>query len=75
MALSGARGLISLGVVTLPLTVLFATLWLILPWSEGLVQYAAAPLLGIPLILLFNMKGLNPIIALSAMAVMWPLSL
>jgi len=73
MALSGARGLISLGIVTLPLTVLFATLWLILPWSEGLVQYAAAPLLGIPLILLFNMKGLNPIIALSAMAVMWPL--
>jgi len=73
MTLSGARGLISLGVVTLPLTTLFATLWLILPWSEGLVQYAVAPLLGVPLILLFNMKGLDPIIALSAMAVMWPL--
>lgn len=73
MALSGARGLISLGVVTLPLTTLYITLWLILPWSEGLVQYAVAPLLGVPLILLFNMKGLNPIIALSAMAVMWPL--
>jgi len=73
MALSGARGLISLAVVTLPLTVLYATLWLILPWSEGLVQYAVAPLLGVPLILLFNMKGLNPIIALSAMSVMWPL--
>ncbi len=73
MALSGARGLISLGVVTLPLTTLYATLWLILPWSEGLVQYAVAPLLGVPLILLFNMKGLDPIIALSAMAVMWPL--
>jgi TRAP-type C4-dicarboxylate transport system permease large subunit len=73
MALSGARGLISLKVVTLPLMVLFATLWLILPFSEGLVQYAVAPLLGVPLILLFNMKGLNPIIALSGMAVMWPL--
>ena len=73
MTLSGARGLISLGVVTLPLTTLYATLWLILPWSEGLVQYAVAPLLGVPLILLFNMKGLDPIIALSAMAVMWPL--
>ncbi len=73
MALTGARGLISLGVVTLPLTVLYATLWLILPWSEGLVQYAVAPLLGVPLILLFNMKGLDPIIVLSAMAVMWPL--
>ena len=59
--------------MTLPLTTLYATLWLILPWSEGLVQYAVAPLLGVPLILLFNMKGLDPIIALSAMAVMWPL--
>ncbi len=73
MALTGARGLISLGVVTLPLWVLFGTLFLILPLSEGLLQYAAAPLLGVPLILLFNMKGLNPIIALSAMAVMWPI--
>jgi len=73
MALSGARGLISLGVVTLPLWVLFSTLFLILPVSEGLLQYAVAPLLGVPLILLFNMKGMNAIIALSAMAVMWPI--
>ena len=73
MALSGARGLISLGVVTLPLGLLFVTLFLILPISEGLLQYAAAPLLGVPLILLFNMKGLDPVIALSAMAVMWPI--
>lgn len=72
MALSGARGLISLGVVTLPLWVLFGTLWIILPFSEGLLQYAVAPLLGVPLVLLFNMKAMNPIIALSAMAVMWP---
>ncbi len=73
MALSGARGLISLGVVTLPLVAIFALLWLILPFSEGLVQYAAAPLLGVPLILLFNMKGINPIIALAGMAVMFPI--
>ena len=73
MAASGSRGLISLGVVTLPLGVLFATLFLILPISEGAVQYAAAPLLGVPLIMLFNMKGMDPVIALSAMAVMWPL--
>jgi len=72
MALTGARGLISLGVVTLPVIVLYFTLFIILPVSEGLLQYAVAPLLGVPLILLFNMKGLNPIIALSAMAVMWP---
>ncbi|MEA1964685.1 MAG: C4-dicarboxylate ABC transporter [Candidatus Aerophobetes bacterium] len=73
MALSGARGLISLGIVILPLWVLYSTLFLILPWSEGLVQYAVAPLLGVPLIFLFNMKGLSPIIVLSGMTVMWPL--
>jgi TRAP-type C4-dicarboxylate transport system permease large subunit len=73
MALSGARGLISLAIVILPLGLLYATLFLILPISEGLLQYAVAPLLGVPLIFLFNMKGLDPIIALSAMAVMWPL--
>lgn len=73
MALSGARGLISLGVVTMPLPAIFATLFLILPLSEGVLQYAAAPLLGIPLIFLFNMKGFNPIIALAGMATMWPI--
>ncbi|MFA7620534.1 MAG: C4-dicarboxylate ABC transporter, partial [Aminobacteriaceae bacterium] len=73
MALSGVRGLISLEVVTLPLGVLFATLFIILPLSEGLVQYAVAPLIGVPLIMLFNMRGLDPIIALSAMSVIWPL--
>jgi len=41
--------------------------------SWGLVEYASAPLLGVPLILLFNMKGIDPVVALSAMAVMWPL--
>jgi TRAP-type C4-dicarboxylate transport system permease large subunit len=73
MALSGARGLVSLGVVTLPLWFLFISLWAILPVAQGVFQYAVAPLLGVPLIFLFNMEGLNPIIALSAMAVMWPL--
>ncbi len=72
MALSGARGLISLSIVTMPLVAIFATLFIILPVSEGLIQYAVAPLIGVPLILLFNMKGFNPIIALAGMAAMWP---
>jgi TRAP-type C4-dicarboxylate transport system permease large subunit len=73
MTLSGARGLIALSVVTLPLPLIFALLFLILPISEGAIQYAVAPLLGVPLILLFNMKGFNPIIALAGMSVMWPI--
>lgn len=72
LALSGARGLLSLAVVILPLSVLFATLWIILPLSEGVLQYAVAPLFGVPLIMLFNMLGLDPIVSLSTWAVMWP---
>lgn len=73
MTLTGARGLLSLAVVTLPLGVLFATLWIILPVSEGILQYAVAPLFGVPLIMLFNMLGLDPVIALATWAVMWPI--
>ncbi|MFW5981076.1 MAG: C4-dicarboxylate ABC transporter [bacterium] len=73
MALSGARGMVSLGVVTLPLWFLFASLWLISPVAQGVFQYAVAPLLGVPLIFLFNMEGINIVIGLSALSVMWPL--
>ena len=72
LTLTGARGLISLGVVILPIWLLFAALWIILPVSEGVLQYAVAPLFGVPLIMLFNMLGYNPVIALSCWAVMWP---
>lgn len=73
MTLTGARGLLSLAVVSLPITVLFATLWIILPISEGILQYAVAPLFGVPLIMLFNMLGYDPVISLAAWSVMWPI--
>lgn len=73
MTLTGARGLLSLAVVTLPITVIFATLWLILPVAEGVLQYAVAPLFGVPLIMLFNQLGFDPIVSLSTWAVMLPL--
>ena len=73
MTLTGARGLLSLLVVTLPITVIFATLWLILPVAEGVLQYAVAPLFGVPLIMLFNQLGYDPIVSLSTWAVMLPL--
>ncbi len=72
LTLTGARGLVSLAVVILPIWLLFATLWLILPVGEGVLQYAIAPLLGVPLIMLFNMKGYNAVIALATWSVMWP---
>jgi len=73
MTLTGVRGLLAVTAVTLPVTVVFATLFLVLPVSEAVLMYGAAPVLGVPLILLFNTMGLDPIIALAGMSVIWPL--
>jgi hypothetical protein len=73
MTLTGVRGLLAVTVVTLPVAIVFATLWLVLPISEAVLMYGAAPVLGVPLILLFNNMGLDPIVALAGMSVIWPL--
>jgi len=48
-------------------------LFLVLPVSEAVLMWGAAPVLGVPLVLLFNTIGLNPIVALAGMSVIWPL--
>ena len=73
MTLTGVRGLIAITVVTLPLLAVLLSLSLVLPVSEAVLMWGAAPVLGVPLVLLFNTIGLNPIIALAGMSVIWPL--
>ncbi len=73
MTLTGVRGLIAITTVTLPLTAVILTLPLILPASEAVLMWGAAPVLGVPLVLLFNTLGLNPIVALAGMSLIWPL--
>jgi len=73
MTLTGVRGLLAVTAVTLPLAVVFATLCIVLPISEAVLMYGAAPVLGVPLVLLFNTMGLDPIIALAGMSIIWPL--
>ncbi|MGA2587387.1 MAG: C4-dicarboxylate ABC transporter [Candidatus Aminicenantales bacterium] len=73
MTLTGVRGLISVTVVTLPVMIVILTLFLTLPVSESVLMWGAAPVLGVPLVLLFNHINLNPIIALAGMSVIWPL--
>jgi CitMHS family citrate-Mg2+:H+ or citrate-Ca2+:H+ symporter len=73
MTLTGVRGLIAISIVTLPLLAVLLTLGFVLPVSEAVLMWGAAPVLGVPLILLFNTIGLNPIIALAGMSVIWPL--
>jgi CitMHS family citrate-Mg2+:H+ or citrate-Ca2+:H+ symporter len=73
MTLTGVRGLIAITVVTLPVLAVILTLAITLPVSEAVLMWGAAPVLGVPLVLLFNTIGLNPIIALAGMSVIWPL--
>ena len=73
MTLTGVRGLISVTVVTLPAMVVILTLFLTLPVSESVLMWGAAPVLGVPLVLLFSTMNLNPVIALAGMSVIWPL--
>jgi TRAP-type C4-dicarboxylate transport system permease large subunit len=73
MAMTGVRGLIAITIVTLPLTLVILSMAVVLPASEAVLMWGAAPVLGVPLILLFNTIGLNPIVALAGMSVIWPL--
>ncbi len=73
MTLTGVRGLLAVTTVTLPVVVVYATLFFVLPVSEAVLMWGAAPVLGVPLVLLFNTIGLNPIVALAGMSIIWPL--
>ena len=73
MTLTGVRGLIAITTVTLPLTAVILSLSFVLPISEAVLMWGAAPVIGVPLVLLFNTIGLNPIVALAGMSVIWPL--
>ena len=73
MTLTGVRGLLAVTTVTLPILVVYGSLFLVLPVSEAVLMWGAAPVIGVPLVLLFNTIGLDPIVALAGMSLIWPL--
>ena len=73
MTLTGVRGLLAVTAVTLPVTIVYGTLFVVLPISEAVLMWGAAPVIGVPLVLLFNTIGLDPIVALAGMSIIWPL--
>ncbi len=73
MTLTGVRGLLAITFITLPAWLVIGSLFFFLPITESVLMYGAAAVFGVPLILLFNAMGLNPIIALAGMSVIWPL--
>ncbi|MFC1725063.1 C4-dicarboxylate ABC transporter [candidate division KSB1 bacterium] len=73
MTLTGVRGFLAVTTVTLPILVVYASLFIVLPVSEAVLMWGSAPVIGVPLVLLFNTIGLDPIVALAGMSLIWPL--
>jgi len=73
MTLTGVRGLLAVTTVTLPIAAVYASMFFVLPASEAVLMWGAAPVIGVPLVLFFNTIGLNPIVALAGMSIIWPL--
>ena len=73
MTVTGVRGLISFSVISIPLTLLFISLIVIIPVSEGVLTYGAAAVLGVPLIWYFDSIGLHATIVIAGLSLLWPL--
>jgi len=73
MTATGVRGLISYAVISTPLILLYFLLAVIIPFSEGVLTYGAAAILGIPLIWFFDSIGLHATVAIAGLSILWPL--
>jgi CitMHS family citrate-Mg2+:H+ or citrate-Ca2+:H+ symporter len=73
MSFNGTKGLFSLWIVTAPMALLYILLPFIIPISEGLLTYGGIAVLGVPLIWMFNARGINTVIALAGLTLLWPL--
>jgi len=73
MTATGVRGMISFAVISIPLVLLYISMAVIIPFSEGVLTYGAAAILGIPLIWFFDSIGLHATVAIAGLSLLWPL--
>jgi len=73
LAATGVKGLISYSVLIIPLGLLFCLLPVIIPFSEGVLTYGGAAIIGIPLVWYLNSLGYHATIVISALSLLWPL--
>jgi hypothetical protein len=73
MTVTGVRGMLSFAVISTPLILLFISLAIVIPVSEGVLTYGAAAILGIPLIWFLDSIGLHATVALAGLSLLWPL--
>jgi hypothetical protein len=73
MTATGVRGLISFAVISTPLVMLFLLLPIIIPFSEGILTYGAAAVIGIPLIWFLDSIGYHATVVIAGLSLLWPL--
>jgi CitMHS family citrate-Mg2+:H+ or citrate-Ca2+:H+ symporter len=73
MTATGVRGLISFAVISTPLVLLFFLLPVIIPFSEGVLTYGAAAIIGIPLIWFLDSIGFHATVVIAGLSLLWPL--
>ena len=73
MTATGVRGLLSFAVISTPVVLLFFLLALIIPFSEGVLTYGGAAIIGIPLIWFLDSIGFHATIAIAGLSLLWPL--
>jgi len=73
MTASGVRGLLSYAVISTPLILLYILLAVIIPYSEGILTYGGAVILGVPLIWFLDSIGLHATVVIAGLSFLWAL--
>ncbi|HUT07515.1 MAG TPA: C4-dicarboxylate ABC transporter [Candidatus Latescibacteria bacterium] len=73
MTVTGVRGLLSFAVISTPLVLLFFLLPVIIPFSEGILTYGGAAIIGIPLIWFLDSIGFHATVVIAGLSFLWPL--
>ena len=73
MTATGVRGLLSFAVISIPLVLLFFLLPIIIPFSEGILTYGGAAIIGIPLIWFLDSIGFHATVVIAGLSLLWPL--
>jgi len=73
MTATGVRGLLSFAVISTPLVLLFVILPVIIPFSEGILTFGGAAIVGIPLIWFLDSIGYHATVVIAALSFLWAL--
>ncbi len=73
MTATGVRGLLSYAAIAASPVLLFVLLPVIIPFSEGILTYGGAAIIGIPLVWYLDSIGYHATVVIAGLSLLWPL--